>query len=70
MYFRLLRQGQDEPLARMGQDGVTHDLSDSKGVWVYHMLRQIVGDERGGGQAEQQPGPRRVHEKRRAGHAP
>ena len=44
-YFRLLRQGRDEPLARMGQGGVTHELSDSKGVWVYHMLRQLVGDE-------------------------
>ena len=44
-YFRLLRQGRDEPLARMGQGGVTHELSDSKGVWVYHMLRQIVGDD-------------------------
>ncbi len=44
-YFRLLRLGQDEPLARMGQGGVTHELSDSKGVWVYHMLRQVVGDD-------------------------
>jgi len=44
-YFRLLRLGRDEPLAQMGGDGVTHELSDSKGVWVYHMLRQIVGDD-------------------------
>ncbi len=44
-YFRVLRQGQDWPLARMGPDTLSHDLSDSKGVWVYHMLRQIVGDD-------------------------
>ncbi|MCP3918824.1 MAG: M1 family metallopeptidase [bacterium] len=44
-YFWLLRQGQDQALARMGQGGATHDLADSKGVWVYHMLRQLVGDD-------------------------
>ena len=25
--------------------GVTHTLADSKGMWVYHMLRQRIGDE-------------------------
>ena len=48
-YFQLLEQGTDHPLATLGDSelsgGQTHSLADSKGMWVYHMLRQHVGDE-------------------------
>lgn len=45
-YFRILRQEQDEPLARMAYGGATSTLANSKGVWVHHMLRRLLGDER------------------------
>lgn len=48
-YFELLGRGQDHPLATLGDstlDGeTTHDLADSKGMWVWHMLRRRIGDE-------------------------
>jgi hypothetical protein len=46
-YFEILRDGRDLPLAEMsGQDpDLTHNLADSKGTWMYHMLRRRVGDE-------------------------
>jgi hypothetical protein len=48
-YFWLVEQGRDHPLSQLGSSGLsgstTHNLVDSKGVWVLHMLRQRVGDE-------------------------
>ncbi len=47
-YFQVWRDGKDAPLAtlRSGPGVPAHQLADSKGHWVYHMLRQTVGDER------------------------
>jgi hypothetical protein len=44
-YFQLVREGQDLPLAQLGNGGVHHTLSDAKGHWVYHMIRRRLGDE-------------------------
>ncbi len=44
-YFSLVRLGEDEPIAAMQHGGATHSLADSKGVWIYHMLRERVGEE-------------------------
>jgi hypothetical protein len=44
-YFYIWREGGDEPLARLGDGPHAHNLSDSKGMWFYHMLRLRVGDE-------------------------
>ena len=48
-YFSLVDQQLDHPLSSLGRSGLsgalTHSLADSKGMWVYHMLRQRVGDE-------------------------
>jgi hypothetical protein len=45
----MVSQGIDHPLATLGESelsgGQTHNLADSKGMWVYHMLRREVGDE-------------------------
>jgi aminopeptidase N len=44
-HFQTWRDGLDQPLS--GPDaGQGHQLVDSKGHWVYQMLRRIVGDER------------------------
>jgi hypothetical protein len=45
-YFQILRMGGDRPLAELADGPHDHDLSDSKGHWVYHMLRRRIGDER------------------------
>ena len=49
-YFLMMEQGNDHPLATLGESdlsgSVTHNLADSKGMWVYHMLRRKIGDER------------------------
>jgi hypothetical protein len=45
-YFWIRRQGGDKPLAELADGRFDHELSDSKGLWVYHMLRGAVGDER------------------------
>jgi aminopeptidase N len=49
-YFRIIDRGHDYPLATMGDSdasaSLTHILADSKGMWMYHMLRYRVGDER------------------------
>jgi hypothetical protein len=45
-YFWIWRQGGDRPLAELDDGRFDHDLSDSKGLWVWHMLRREVGDER------------------------
>jgi len=45
-YFEIVRRGGDRPLAELANGAWDHNLSDSKGHWFYHMLRQRVGDER------------------------
>lgn len=46
-YFELAGRGEDMPLSAMrGAHPWEHHLSDAKGHWVYHMLRQRVGDDR------------------------
>jgi len=48
-YFSLVDDGDDHPLATLGSSALsgdlTHNLVDSKGMWVYHMLWQRIGDE-------------------------
>lgn len=44
-YFRIWRVGGDKALVKLAGDQHDHNLSDSKGNWVYHMLRRRVGDE-------------------------
>ena len=45
-YFEVARRGKDEPLRSIVSGTfVGHLLSDSKGHWVYHMLRRRIGDE-------------------------
>ncbi len=44
-YFEVVRSGKDMPLMELKSGGTAHTLSDSKGHWVYHMLRERVGDE-------------------------
>jgi len=48
-YFQLMDQGVDHPLATLRDSelsgGQTHNLADSKGMWVYHMLRRRIGDD-------------------------
>lgn len=44
-YFSILRAGSDIPLAQMQSEPSSHNIADSKGNWVYHMLRHRVGDE-------------------------
>jgi len=49
-YFLMMETGTDGPLATLDDSDlpghVTHNLADSKGMWVYHMLRRKIGDER------------------------
>lgn len=45
-YFQVWRDGKDQPLGALNGQGNSHQLSDAKGHWVYHMLNQTVGDER------------------------
>jgi aminopeptidase N len=44
-YFEMIARGEDRPLSQLGSGGWQHHLSDAKGHWVYHMLRQRVGDD-------------------------
>jgi hypothetical protein len=44
-YFYVWREGGDKPLARLEDARWDHTLSDSKGMWVWHMLRGRIGDE-------------------------
>lgn len=44
-YFHIWREGGDKPLAALASDRWDHNLSDSKGMWFYQMLRQEVGDD-------------------------
>lgn len=43
-YFGIQRRGLDKPLIELESGGWDHELSDSKGMWLYHMLRGRVGD--------------------------
>jgi aminopeptidase N len=43
-YFQTWRDGQDSPLSSESEQ--SHQLADSKGMWVYHMLRERVGSDR------------------------
>ena len=45
-YFQLWRNGTDKPLSQLESGGWEHTLSDSKGHWMYVMLRRRVGAER------------------------
>ncbi len=44
-YFFMWREGHDKPMRDLESAGWSHNLSDAKGHWVYHMLRGRVGDE-------------------------
>ncbi len=44
-YFEIARNGQDIALSALRGQSSAHNLSDSKGPWVLHMLRRRVGDE-------------------------
>ena len=44
-YFHIWREGGDTPLAKLESGRWDHTLSDSKGMWFYHMLRRRLGDE-------------------------
>ena len=45
-YFQIRADGGDKALSRLTDGKYDHNLSDSKGMWVYHMLRLRIGDER------------------------
>jgi len=44
-YFEIWREGGDRPLAQLESAKWDHHISDSKGMWFYHMLRNRIGDE-------------------------
>ncbi|MFL6245428.1 MAG: M1 family metallopeptidase [Thermoanaerobaculia bacterium] len=44
-YFEIWREGGDRPLAELESAKWDHHISDSKGMWFYHMLRNRMGDE-------------------------
>jgi hypothetical protein len=48
-YLKMVKEGIDHPLATLEDSdlsgGDKHNLVDSKGMWVYHMLRQVVGED-------------------------
>lgn len=44
-YFYIWGQGGDKPMSKLSSGQWDHNLSDSKGHWVYHMLRETVGDD-------------------------
>ncbi len=44
-YFYIWREGFDKPMIELSQGGWNHQLADSKGHWIYHMLRERVGDD-------------------------
>ena len=43
-YFHIWREGGDAALASLADAPTHHNLSDSKGMWFYHMLRGRMGD--------------------------
>ena len=44
-YFELWREGHDTEMSKLKSGGHFHSLSDSKGHWIFHMLRRRVGEE-------------------------
>ncbi|MGH7571424.1 MAG: M1 family metallopeptidase [Gemmatimonadota bacterium] len=45
-FWAMKLAGLDAPLAELSGGGWQHNLADSKGHWVYHMIRRRLGDER------------------------
>jgi hypothetical protein len=43
-YFHIWREGEDVALAELDDGPSDHNLSDSKGMWFYHMTRDRMGD--------------------------
>jgi hypothetical protein len=43
-YFQIWRQGEDVALGELADGPSDHNLSDSKGMWFYHMTRNRLGD--------------------------
>jgi hypothetical protein len=43
-YFHIWREGEDVALAKLDDGPSDHNLSDSKGMWFYHMVRGRLGD--------------------------
>jgi hypothetical protein len=43
-YFYIWRKGEDVALAELDEGPSDHNLSDSKGMWFYHMTRDRLGD--------------------------
>jgi hypothetical protein len=43
-YFHIWRKGEDVALAELADGPSDHNLSDSKGMWFYHMTRARLGD--------------------------
>lgn len=44
-YFVIQHAGGDKALAQLAHDQWDHNLADSKGMWVYQMLRDKLGDQ-------------------------
>lgn len=45
-YRRFVQEGRDHPIAQKPTGStITHYLADSKGAWIYHMLRNKIGDD-------------------------
>lgn len=45
-YRRFVKEGRDHPIAeKPSGNSISNYLADSKGAWVYHMLRKRMGDE-------------------------
>jgi aminopeptidase N len=43
-YFHIWREGEDVALGELDDGPSDHNLSDSKGMWFYHMTRDRLGD--------------------------
>jgi aminopeptidase N len=43
-YFHIWREGEDVALGDLDEGPSDHNLSDSKGMWFYHMTRARLGD--------------------------
>ena len=43
--FEMLNEGKDAPLAELKSGSWQHDFADAKGHWVFHMLREHIGDD-------------------------
>lgn len=43
-FFDIVDMGEDRPLSTLEGGGWEHQLADAKGHWVFHMLRERIGD--------------------------